>query len=45
MVDFPLPKGPGAQGPWEMEELREVSKGSFLSGVMDPFSCLPGRAC
>lgn len=45
MVDFSLPKGPGAQGPWEMERLREVSKGSSLSGVMDSFSCLSGRAC
>lgn len=27
MVDFSLPKGPGAQGPWEMEGLRRVSKG------------------
>lgn len=41
MVDFPLPKGPGAQGPGEMEELREVSKGSFLSwsdGFFSPAS-------
>lgn len=28
MVDFSLPKGPGAQGPWGMEGLRRVSKGS-----------------
>lgn len=28
MVDFSLPKGPGAQGPREMEGLRRVSKGS-----------------
>lgn len=27
MVDFSLPKGPGARGPWEMEGLRRVSKG------------------
>lgn len=44
MVDFSLPKGPGAQGPWEMEGLRQISKGSSLSGVMDSFSCLSGRA-
>lgn len=28
MVDFSLPKGPGARGPREMEGLRRVSKGS-----------------
>lgn len=27
MVDFSLPKGPGARGPWEMEGLGRVSKG------------------
>lgn len=39
MVDFSLPKGPGAQGPREMEGLKRVSKG--FSEWSDGFSLQP----